>query len=96
MKIVEVLFGSLKDYSYISSVRLRDMKNLKEVKMIELESVGSVIDPQEAIVYPLFENGDIDLDMGVELYEVDDEWFEALSEYDLNLLIDYGLYEILK
>ena len=72
------------------------MKNLKEVKMIELESVGSVIDPETAEVYPLFENGAIDLGCGVHLYEVTDEWFDSLSEYDLNLLINHGLYEILK
>ena len=64
--------------------------------MIELESVGSVIDPQTEIVYPLFEEGPIDLENGVHIYEVSDEWFESLSEYDLNLLIDYGIYEILK
>ena len=69
---------------------------MKELKLIELESVGSVIDPKECIVYPLFENGALDLGAGVELYEVTDEWFDALSEYDLNLLIDYGLYEFLK
>jgi hypothetical protein len=69
---------------------------MKELKLIELESVGSVIDPKEKIVYPLFENGALDLGAGVDLYEVTDEWFEALSEYDLNLLIEYGLYEILK
>ena len=69
---------------------------MKVIKMIELESVGSVVDPKENIVYPLFENGAIDLGNGVELDEVSDEWFESLSEYDLNLLIEYGLYEILK
>ena len=69
---------------------------MKEVKMIELESVGSVIDPKENIVYPLFENGAIDLGMGVGIDEVTDEWFESLSENDLNLLIEYGLYEFLK
>ena len=69
---------------------------MKVIKMIELESVGSVVDPKENIVYPLFENGAIDLGMGVGIYEVSDEWFESLSEYDLNLLIEYGLYEFLK
>ena len=69
---------------------------MKTIKMIELESVGSVVDPELKIVYPLFENGAIDLGMGVEIDEVDEEWFESLSEYDLNLLIDYGIYEILK
>ena len=66
------------------------------IKMIELESVGSVVDPKENIVYPLFENGAIDLGNGVELDEVSDEWFESLSEYDLNQLIEKGIYQILK
>ena len=70
------------------------MKNV--IKMIELESVGSVIDPQEGIVYPLFENGAIDLDNGVELEEVSDEWFDSLSENDMNLLIRNRLYQFLK
>ena len=69
---------------------------MKVIKMIELESVGSVVDPKENIVYPLFENGAIDLGMGVGIDEVTDEWFESLSEYDLNLLINYGIYNILK
>ena len=70
---------------------------MKEViKMIELESVGSVIDPKEEIVYPLFEDGAIDLGCGVYLDEVTDEWFNSLSEYDLNLLINHGLYKNLK
>ena len=72
------------------------MKNINEVKMIELESVGSVIDPQDGIVYPLFENGAIDLGNGVELEEASDEWFDGLSENDLNLLIKNGLYNFLK
>jgi len=70
------------------------MKNV--IKMIELESVGSVIDPQEGIVYPLFENGAIDLGNGVELEEVSDEWFDSLSENDMNLLIRNRLYQFLK
>ena len=66
------------------------------IKMIELESVGSVIDPQDGMVYPLFENGAIDLGMGVELEEASDEWFDSLSENDMNLLIRNGLYNFLK
>ena len=64
--------------------------------MIELKSVGSVIDPQEGIVYPIFKNGAIDLGMGVELEEVSDEWFDSLSENDMNLLIRNRLYQFLK
>ena len=66
------------------------------MKLIELESVGCVIDPDTCEVYPLFENGALDFGNAVSLYETSDEWFEALSEYDKNLLIDYGLYEFLK
>jgi len=69
---------------------------MKAIKMIELESVGSVIDPQDGIVYPLFENGAIDLGNGVELEEVSDEWFDSLSEDDMNLLIRNRLYQFLK
>jgi len=68
---------------------------MKELKLIELESVGSVIDPKELIVYPLFENGALDLGNGVHIEEVTDEWFESLSSYDVNLLIDYGIYDVL-
>ena len=64
--------------------------------MIELESVGSVIDPQDGIVYPLFENGAIDLGNGVELEEASDDWFDSLSESDMNLLIRNRLYQFLK
>ena len=72
------------------------MKDIMGIKLIELESVGCVIDPDTLEVYPLFENGAIDFGNAVSLYDTDDEWFEALSEYDLNLLINNGLYEILK
>jgi hypothetical protein len=75
---------------------MRDMKDLKEVVFIELDSVGSVINPKEMIVYPLFENGALDLGNGVHIYDVTDEWFESLSSYDVNQLIEAGIYEILK
>lgn len=69
---------------------------MEMIKMIELESVNCVVDPKNHIVYSLFEDGTIDLGSDVHIYEVTDEWFESLSEYDLNLLIKKGIYEILK
>jgi hypothetical protein len=72
------------------------MENIIGMKLIELESVGCVIDPDTCEVYPLFENGAIDFGNAVSLYETTDEWFEALSEYDINLLVKNGLYEFLK
>jgi len=71
------------------------MKDILGIKLIELESVGCVVDPDTCEVYPLFENGEIDFENAVSLYETTDEWFEALSEYDKNLLIKNGLYEFL-
>ena len=72
------------------------MENIIGMKLVELESVGCVIDPDTCEVYPLFENGAIDFGNAVSLYETTDEWFEALSEYDINLLVKNGLYEFLK
>ena len=72
------------------------MENIIGMKLVELESVGCVIDPDTLEVYPLFENGAIDFGNAVSLYETSDEWFEALSEYDINLLVKNGLYEFLK
>jgi len=62
------------------------MKNLKEVKMIELESVGCVVDTETRIVYPLFENGAIDLGMGVEFENLDQDWLDQLSGDDIDTL----------
>lgn len=66
------------------------------MNLLELNSVGSVIDIEEKVVYPQLVNGLPDLDMGVELYETSDEWFEALSEGDINKLVKAGVYSYLK
>ena len=84
------MLGYMKKISYISSVRLRDMN------LVELNSVGSLIDIEEKVVYPQMTNGLPDLDGGVEVYQTSDEWFEGLSETDLNTLINIGIYEFLK
>ena len=62
------------------------MRDMKEVKMIELESVGCVVDTETRIVYPLFENGAIDLGMGVEFEELDQDWLDQLSGDDVDIL----------
>ena len=66
------------------------------MNLVELNSVGSLIDIEEKIVYPQMTNGLPDLDMGVEVYQTSDEWFEGLSENDLNTLIKVGIYQFLK
>jgi len=37
--------------------------------LIKLESVGSVLDTKELMVYPMFNNGTIDIEDGTELNE---------------------------
>ena len=66
------------------------------MNLIELNSVGSVIDIEEKIVYPQLINGLPDLNGGVEVYETSDEWFEALSESDVQKLVKVGIYSYLK
>ena len=66
------------------------------MNLIQLNSVGSVIDIEEKIVYPQLVNGLPDLNMGVEVYETSDEWFDALSEGDMEKLVKVGIYEYLK
>jgi len=64
--------------------------------LLRLESVGSLVDVDTCDVYPEDVNGYPDWENGVNLYETSEEWFESLSENDLNLLINKGLYEYLK
>ena len=64
--------------------------------LLRLESVGCLVDVDICEVYPEDVNGYPDWDNGVNLYETSEEWFESLSENDLNLLINKGLYEYLK
>ena len=66
------------------------------MNLLELNSVGSVIDIEEKVVYPQLVNGLPDLDMGVGIYETSDEWFEALSEGDISKLVKAGIYSYLK
>ena len=75
-----------------------NMKNNEFIgpALLRLESVGSLVDVDTCEVYPEMNDGYPDWDNAVSLYETDDEWFEALSEYDLNLLVKNGLYEFLK
>jgi len=51
--------------------------------LIKLESVGSVLDTKELMVYPMFNNGTIDIEDGTELNEeTPNEWYSSLSEED--------------
>jgi len=78
---------------------MKNKMNFGEVlgpALLRLESVGCLVDVDTCDVYPELANGYPDWENAVSLYETSEEWFEALNENDLNLLIDKGLYEILK
>ena len=94
VKISGAKFGNVKYYSYVYYVIM--IKTLEDMNLVKLNSVGSIVDIEEKIVYPEMTNGLPDLDMGVEVYETSDEWFEALSPSDVDLLVKVGVYSILK
>jgi hypothetical protein len=57
---------------------------LKPLKMnlLKLNSVGSVLDMEDNVVYPQLVDGLPDLNMGVDLEECSDEWVSSLSYED--------------
>ena len=52
------------------------------MNLLRLESVGSVLDLVDNMVYPEMVDGSLDLDMGVHLDECSDEWVVGLSLED--------------
>ena len=53
-----------------------------------LESVESYIDIVNGLIYPIFEDGNIDWDFEISLFkeEVSEDWFENLSKEDLEIV----------
>jgi len=62
------------------------MKTMKTEQFVNLESVGSIIKLETETIYPLQTNGKPDLNMGVLLDDVSDEWFASLSDYDFGTI----------
>ena len=58
------------------------------MNLLELNSVGSIVDIEEKIAYPQMTNGLPDLDMGVEVDECSDEWWDSVSKGDMDLLMN--------
>ena len=56
--------------------------------MIHLHSVGFAIAPDSLLIFPLNQDDSIDHWNPCHIEEVCDEWFDALSDYDLNLVVD--------
>ena len=52
------------------------------MNLLRLNSVGSVIDLEDNMVYPQLVDGLPDLNMGVQLDECSEEWLSSLSKKD--------------
>ena len=50
--------------------------------LVKLESAGCVLDTKELVVYPMYQNGSVDIENPVELSECTEEWYSALEEED--------------
>ena len=56
------------------------------MNLVELNSVGALIDVEDKIVYPQLKNGLPDLDSGAELDDIDMDWWMYLSIEDVRKL----------
>ncbi len=64
------------------------MNNTKHnPNLIELESVGSWLDNEKGIIYPMMSNGEFFSDEGISLKEdeVASDWWDALSKDDYSI-----------
>ena len=50
--------------------------------MLNLKSVGSVIDTKTKIVYPKYKNGTIDFNNGVHIIDCSNDWYASLNRLD--------------
>ena len=60
------------------------------MKLVNLSSVGTVLDTETGDTYPMDLDGMpvIDEDVTVNLNDIDEEWAEALSTEDLDTVLD--------
>ena len=61
-------------------------KLVSRLLFVELKSVNSVLDTLNNCFYEIDENGDYDVDTEYRLQDVTDEWWEALSAADLEIV----------
>jgi hypothetical protein len=61
-------------------------KLVSRLLFVELKSVNSVLDTLNNCFYLIDENGDYDIDTEYRLEDVNDEWWEALSKGELDIV----------
>ena len=52
--------------------------------MVKLNSVGSILDTKDGMVYPQNNDGTPDLNCGVDIFECCEEWINSLNKKDLH------------
>ncbi len=61
-------------------------KIVSRLFFVELKSINSVLDTLNNCFYEIDENGDYDIDTEYRLEDVNDEWWESLSQGDLEVV----------
>jgi|SRR5665647_405437 len=61
-------------------------KLVSRLLFVELKSVNSVLDTLNNCFYQIDENGDYDIDTEYRLEDVNDDWWEALSKGELDIV----------
>ena len=61
-------------------------KIVSRLFFVELKSVNSVLDTLNNCFYKIDKNGDYDIDTEYRLDDVDDDWWEALSLNDVDIV----------
>jgi len=56
-----------------------------EDRMIKLESVGSWLNYDKGIVFPMLEDCDIDMSLDVPIEDVAHDWWQSLSSSDYQI-----------
>ena len=68
--------------------------SLLDKELTELESVGSCVDTKTGMTYPMYADGTHDEEMGCHIEDIEnDEWFESLSDEDIEILKSLGFAE---
>ena len=70
-----------------SSEEIKNNKQLLD-RLIPLDSVGSLIDPESGITYAQLYGGGCDLESEVFIDDCCDEWFDSLDSNDKKIVFD--------
>ena len=56
------------------------------MNLVELNSVGCLIDVEEQLIYPQLDNGLPDFEVDVSIWDIVDDWVAELSDKDFDVV----------